>query len=124
MSSVRKVHLSIPEEELDALKRLLSNTRWPEAETATDWSQGVPIARMRALMKHWAGAYDWRRCEAMLNRFGLYATEIDGLLIHFLHVRSQRSRALPLLLTHGWPGSIIEFHRVIEPLTTGAPGQL
>ena len=124
MGSVRKVHLSIPEEESDALKRRLGNTRWPESETASDWSQGVPIARMRALIEHWAGAYDWRRCEAMLNRFGLYCAEIDGLLIHFLHVRSQRSGALPLLLTHGWPGSIIEFCKVIEPLAAGPPDQI
>jgi pimeloyl-ACP methyl ester carboxylesterase len=124
MSSVLKTHLSIPEEELNALKRRISNTRWPEAQTVTDWSQGVPLARMRALAEHWASAYDWRRCEATLNRFGLYATEIDGLLIRFLHVRSERPHALPLLLTHGWPGSIIEFHKVIEPLTTGADGQI
>jgi pimeloyl-ACP methyl ester carboxylesterase len=124
MSSVLKIHLSIPEEELNALRRRISGTRWPEAQTVTDWSQGVPLARMRALAEHWVSAYDWRRCEAMLNRFGLYATEIDGLLIQFLHVRSERPHALPLLLTHGWPGSIIEFHKVIEPLATGADGQI
>jgi pimeloyl-ACP methyl ester carboxylesterase len=124
MSSVRKIHLCVPEEELDALKRRLRNTRWPEAETVIDWSQGAPLARMRALVEYWSDAYDWRRCEAMLNRFGLYATEIDGLLIQFLHVRSERSRALPLLLTHGWPGSIIEFHKVIEPLVAAADGQI
>jgi pimeloyl-ACP methyl ester carboxylesterase len=124
MSTVRKIHLCIPEEELGALRRRLDNTRWPESETVTDWSQGVPLARMRALVAHWASAYDWRRCEAMLNRFGLYATQIDGLLIHFLHVRSEQAQALPLLLTHGWPGSIIEFHKVIEPLVSGANGQI
>jgi pimeloyl-ACP methyl ester carboxylesterase len=124
MSSIQKVRLSVPEGELDALKRRLNNTRWPDAETADDWSQGVPVTRMRALIERWAGAYDWRRCEAMLNQFGLYATEIDGLLIHFLHIRSRRSNALPLLLTHGWPGSIIEFHKVIEPLVTGEPDQI
>jgi epoxide hydrolase len=124
MSSVRKVQLCVPEEELDALKVRLGHTRWPEPETATGWSQGVPLARMRALIEHWAGAYDWRRCEALLNRFGLYCTEIDGLLIYFLHIRSPRAHALPLLLTHGWPGSIIEFHKVIEPLVSGTPEQL
>jgi len=124
MSSIQRIHLSVPEEELDALKRRLNNTRWPDAETADDWSQGVPVARMRALIERWAGAYDWRRCEAMLNQFGLYATEIDGLLIHFLHIRSPRSNALPLLLTHGWPGSIIEFHKVIDPLVTGESDQI
>jgi epoxide hydrolase len=124
MSSIQKVHLSVPEEELVALRQRLNNTRWPDRETADDWSQGVPMARMRALCERWAGAYDWRRCEALLNHFGLYATEIDGLLIHFLHIRSPRSNALPLLLTHGWPGSIIEFHRVIEPLVTGEPDQI
>jgi pimeloyl-ACP methyl ester carboxylesterase len=124
MSSIQKVQLSVPEQELDDLKRRLGNTRWPDAETTADWSQGVPLARMRALVERWAGAYDWRRCEAMLNRFGLHATEIDGLLIHFLHIRSGRSNALPLLLTHGWPGSIIEFHQVIEPLVTGEPDHI
>src|SRR3984885_11682295 len=124
MSSIQRVHLSVPEVELDALKRRLGDTRWPDAETSNDWSQGVPVARMRALIERWAGAYDWRRCETMLNLFGLYATEIDGLLIHFLHIRSPRANALPLLLTHGWPGSIIEFHGVIEPLVTGEPGQI
>jgi pimeloyl-ACP methyl ester carboxylesterase len=124
MSSIQKVHLSVPERALDDLKRRLGDTRWPDAETAADWSQGVPVARMRALIERWAGAYDWRRCEAMLNQFGLYATEIDGLLIHFLHIRSRRSDALPLLLTHGWPGSIIEFHQVIEPLVTGEPDHI
>jgi pimeloyl-ACP methyl ester carboxylesterase len=123
MSSVRKIHLSIPEDELNALRHRLRTTRWPEAETVADWSQGVPLARMRALIDYWASTYEWRRCEAMLNRFGLYATEIDGLVIQFLHVRSQRSPSLPLLLTHGWPGSIIEFHRVIDPLVSGADGQ-
>jgi pimeloyl-ACP methyl ester carboxylesterase len=123
MSSVRKIHLSIPEEELDALRLRLRSTRWPEAQTISDWSQGVPLARMRALTDYWASTYDWRRCEAMLNRFGLYATEIDGLVIQFLHVRSQRSGSFPLLLTHGWPGSIIEFHKVIDPLVSGADDQ-
>jgi pimeloyl-ACP methyl ester carboxylesterase len=79
---------------------------------------------MRALAEYWAGSYDWRRCEAMLNRFGLYETQIDGLLLRFLHVRSENSPALPLLLTHGWPGSIIEFHKVIEPLVAAVDGQL
>ena len=124
MADVRKIHLCVPEEKLHALKHRLSEARWPEAQTVSDWSQGVPLGRMRALVEYWSNGYDWRRCEAMLNRFGLYATEIDGLLIHFLHVRTQRSPALPLLLTHGWPGSIIEFHKVIEPLVTGGDGQI
>jgi epoxide hydrolase len=124
MSDIRKIHLRIPEQELEALKSRLGQTRWPEAQTVGDWSQGVPIARMRALVDHWATVYDWRRCEAMLNRFGLYATEIDGLVIQFLHVHSPQPHALPLLLTHGWPGSIIEFIKVIEPLADGAAGQI
>jgi hypothetical protein len=95
MSSIQKLHLSVPEKELVALRQRLNNTRWPDAEAVDDWSQGVPLARMRALIERWTGAYDWRRCEAMLNHFGLYATEIDGLLIHFLHIRSRRSNALP-----------------------------
>jgi len=116
--------LGVPNEQLNDLKRRLGGTRWPETETVTDWSQGVPLARMRALVEHWLHAYDWRRCEALLNRLGVYATEIDGLFIQFLHVRSERANALPLLLTHGWPGSIIEFHKVIEPLCAGAHAQI
>jgi epoxide hydrolase len=99
------------------LKQRLANTRWPERETVDDWSQGSRLERVQALVEYWRTQYDWRRCEAMLNRFGQYKTQFDGLGIHFLHVRSRHADALPLVLTHGWPGSVIEFHKVIGPLT-------
>ena len=83
----------------------LADTRWPEQETVGDWSQGAPLAKVRALCEHWRAGYDWRRCEARLNGLGQFKTEIDGLGIHFLHVRSPHPNALPLLITHGWPGS-------------------
>jgi pimeloyl-ACP methyl ester carboxylesterase len=106
-----------PQSALDDLRRRLTGVRWPERETVADWSQGVPLAKLRALVEYWRTAYDWRRCEARLNGFDQYRTEIDGLNIHFLHVRSQHANALPLIITHGWPGSVIEFLKIIEPLT-------
>ena len=109
--------LNVPQAELDDLKRRLANTRWAERETVDDWSQGAPLAKVRALCEYWAGGYDWRRCEAQLNGLGQFKTEIDGLGIHFLHVRSPHPNALPLLITHGCPGSVIEFLEVIGPLT-------
>ncbi|MET0546437.1 MAG: epoxide hydrolase family protein [Caulobacterales bacterium] len=112
--------LSVPEETLTDLKRRLENVRWPQRETVTDWSQGVPLEKVRALVAYWRDEYDWRRCEAMLNRFTQYKTEIDGVGVHFLHIRSLSPNALPLIMTHGWPGSVIEFHKVIGPLTDPA----
>jgi len=109
--------LDIPQAELDQLHTRLAAARWPERELVDDWSQGAPLAKVRALVEHWASTYDWRRCEAMLNGFGQYRSEIDGLGIHFIHVRSRHRNALPMILTHGWPGSVIEFHKVIGPLT-------
>jgi pimeloyl-ACP methyl ester carboxylesterase len=106
-----------PQSALDDLKRRLSQTRWPERETVTDWSQGVPLAKLRTLVEYWRTGYDWRRFEARLNGFAQYRTEIDGLNIHFLHVRSRHANALPIVITHGWPGSVIEFFKVIGPLT-------
>ena len=114
---------SIPiasEAELDDLRARISATRWPERETVTDDSQGVPLAMMQDLAQHWAAGYDWRKCEAKLNDLPHFITEIDGLDIHFLHVRSQHDDALPLIVTHGWPGSIIEQLKIIEPLTNPA----
>ncbi len=108
--------LSVPQEDLDDLQRRLARARWPEPETVPGWTQGVPIARLRALVDYWRRGYDWRRCEAMLNGFGQHRTEIEGLGIHFLHIRSPERNALPLLLTHGWPGSVLEFHKVVGPL--------
>jgi len=112
--------LDIAESELDDLKRRLADTRWPDKEVVDDWSQGAPLAKVRALCDYWRTSYDWRRCEAMLNGFGQFRTEIDGLGIHFLHVRSPEENALPIVITHGWPGSVIEFHKVIGPLTDPA----
>lgn len=109
--------LEIPQAEIDDLRRRLASTRWPEREAVDDWTQGAPLDRVRALCKHWETDYDWRRCEAMLNGFGQHRTSLGGLGIHFLHVRSPHADALPLLLTHGWPGSVIEFHKVIGLLT-------
>jgi pimeloyl-ACP methyl ester carboxylesterase len=110
-------HIEVPQAALDDLRDRLLRTRWPDAEPVGDWSQGVPLARMRALCDHWANGYDWRRCERSLNALNQYRTTIDGLGIHFLHVRSPEPSALPMILTHGWPGSVLEFAKVIGPLT-------
>jgi pimeloyl-ACP methyl ester carboxylesterase len=109
--------LAIDDAALSDLRRRLGDTRWPERETVPDWSQGAPLANVQELCDYWRTDYDWRRCEAMLNGFGQYRTEIDGLGIHFIHVRSPEPDAMPIILTHGWPGSVIEFHKVIGPLT-------
>ena len=108
--------LRVPQSELDDLCQRLAQTRWPEKELVGDWSQGVPLAELRELCAYWADGYDWRRCETMLNGFGQYRTNISDLGIHFLHVRSPHEDALPLVMSHGWPGSVIEFHKVIGPL--------
>jgi epoxide hydrolase len=112
--------IEIPDADLHDLRRRLSQTRWPEAATVDDWSQGTPLGYVRRLCDHWATDYDWRASEASLNAFPQFRTEIDGLGIHFLHVRSPRADALPLVLTHGWPGSVVEFRKVIGPLTDPA----
>jgi epoxide hydrolase len=117
MSEARSFHIDVPDEALDDLRSRLARTRWPEAECVDDWSQGVPLAYTRELAAYWADGYDWRSREAALNRFDQFITEIDGLDIHFVHQRSPHEDAFPLLITHGWPGSIVEFHKVIEPLT-------
>ncbi|MDT3671234.1 MAG: epoxide hydrolase [Aromatoleum sp.] len=115
--SIHPFTLNVREADLDDLRRRLAATRWPDRETVDDWAQGAPLDRVRALVDYWRTDYDWRRCEAMLNSLGQYRTEIDGLGIHFLHVRSPHPGAMPLIMTHGWPGSVIEFHKVIGPLT-------
>ena len=112
--------IDVPETELDDLRERLKAARWPERETVDDWSQGVPLDYLRELCAYWADGYDWRRTEARLNALPGYRTEIDGLGIHLLHVRSPHSNALPLVMTHGWPGSIVEFLKVIEPLSDPA----
>jgi pimeloyl-ACP methyl ester carboxylesterase len=109
--------VTVSEESINDLKRRLAETRWPEKETVDDWSQGVPLARMKVLVERWRSGYDPRRIERQLNAYPNFRTEIDGLGIHFLHVRSKHENALPLLLTHGWPGSVLEFMKVIGPLT-------
>lgn len=120
MTDVLPFKIDVPNEQLGDLKRRLGAARWPERETVQDFSQGVQLSRLKRLVAYWEAEYDWRRCEAMLNAFSQYRTEIDGLNIHFLHVRSRHKAALPLILTHGWPGSILEFSKVIGPLTDPA----
>lgn len=124
MSEVRPFTLAVPEAALDDLRVRLAQTRWPEGETVNDWSQGTPLAELQALCGYWQQGYDWRRCEARLNALGQFKTELQGLDIHFLHVRSPREDALPLLITHGWPGSVVEFLGVIDALTNPPPGEL
>ncbi len=109
--------ISASDDQLEDLKRRLRATRWPERECVDDWSQGLPLAYAQEVCKYWLEKYNWRDREARLNRFPQFKTEIDGLGIHFLHVRSPHANAMPLVVTHGWPGSIVEFHKVIEPLT-------
>ena len=109
--------IDVPDDVVDDLRRRLRNTRWPEAEIVDDWSQGIPLSYLQEVCEYWAEDYDWRSREAALNRFDQFITEIDGVDIHFIHQRSSNPDALPLLLTHGWPGSIVEFQQVIEPLT-------
>lgn len=119
-ATIRPFHLAIPQGELDDLRIRLTHTRWPDAETVSDANQGPQLAKLRALVARWQDGYDWRRCEAALNDYGQFHTEIDGLDIHFLHVRSPEPGAMPLLMTHGWPGSVLEFRDVIGPLTNPA----
>ncbi len=114
---IRPFHVDVQEAELTDLRRRIAATRWPEKETVADQSQGVPLATIRELAHYWATEYDWRRCEAKLNALPQFIAEIDGLDIHFLHVRSAHEDALPLIVNHGWPGSIIEQLKIIAPLT-------
>lgn len=109
--------IDVADDVLDDLRRRLHNTRWPEAELVDDWSQGIPLSYVQEVCDYWADEYDWRAREAALNRFDQFITEIDGIDIHFVHMRSPHENALPLIITHGWPGSIVEFHKVLEPLT-------
>jgi epoxide hydrolase len=109
--------IEIPDQELEVLQAKLSLTRLPEAETVSDWEQGIPLSYVSELIDYWRSDYDWRRCEAELNRWPQFHAEIDGLAIHFLHIKSPRADARPLIMTHGWPGSILEFADCIAPLT-------
>jgi len=117
MPDIRPFRIDIPDADLADLRQRLHNTRWPERECVEDWSQGIPLDYTRELAAYWADEYDWRAREQLLNRFDQFTTEIDGLDIHFIHQRSPHDDALPLVITHGWPGSIVEFQKVIEPLT-------
>jgi pimeloyl-ACP methyl ester carboxylesterase len=114
---IRPFHVNFPEAELTELRRRINATRWPERETVTDASQGVQLATIQKLARYWATEYDWRKVEARLNALPQFITNIDGLDIHFIHVRSKHENALPLIVTHGWPGSIIEQLKIIDPLT-------
>src|SRR5207248_7910988 len=115
--AIRPYNISIPEEALADLQRRIKATRWPEKETVNDQSQGVQLATMQKLARYWATDYDWRKCEAKLKALPQFVTTIDGLDIHFVHVRSKNPNALPVIITHGWPGSIIEQLKIIDPLT-------
>lgn len=115
--AIRPFHVNFPESDLTELRRRINATRWPERETVTDDSQGVQLATIQALARYWGKDYDWRKVEARLNAVPQFMTEIDGLDIHFIHVRSRHENALPLIVTHGWPGSIIEQMKIIDPLT-------
>ena len=117
MSAIRPFRVSFPEAELTDLRRRIQATKWPERELVSDQTQGVQLATMQALARYWGSEYDWRKCEARLNSFPQFITEIDGLDIHFVHAPSKHDNALPLIVTHGWPGSIVEQLKIVEPLT-------
>ncbi|MHC2461015.1 epoxide hydrolase family protein [Bradyrhizobium embrapense] len=116
-TAISPFRIAVSDDVLEDLRTRLRRTRWPEAELVDDWSQGAPLQWIKDVCNYWAERYDWRQREARLNRFSHFTTEIDGLDIHFIHVRSRHPEARPLIITHGWPGSVVEFHKVIEPLT-------
>ena len=115
-SAIRPFQVNVPEAELTELRRRIEETRWPEKEPVADFSQGVPLAMTQKLADYWATEYDWRKVEARLNSLPQFITEIDGLDIHFIHVRSKHENALPVIVTHGWPGSILGQLKIIDPL--------
>jgi pimeloyl-ACP methyl ester carboxylesterase len=114
--AIKPFRIAVGDDVLEDLRTRLRRTRWPEAELVEDWSQGAPLQWIQDVCRYWAEGYDWRARETLLNRFAQFTTMIDGLDIHFIHVRSPHQAALPLVITHGWPGSVVEFHKVIEPL--------
>src|SRR5262249_56493990 len=114
---MKPFRIDIPQAQLDDLRRRLAHTRWPDEFPAVDWSRGVPLAYVKELAEYWRISYDWRAAEARLNRFPQFTTLIDGANVHFLHVRSPEPGSMPLLLTHGWPGSVAAVPAVIVPLT-------
>lgn len=115
-TDIRPFEVNIPQSELDDLKRRLSQARWPEAQTCDGWDQGIPLAYTQELAAYWENEYDWRRFESKLNGWPQYMTEIDGIDIHFIHLRSPHEDALPVIISHGWPGSLVEFHKIIDAL--------
>src|ERR1700686_4227693 len=115
-NAIRPFHVNVAEADLTELRRRINATKWPERETVSDASQGVQLATTQALARYWATDYDWRKIEAKMNALPQFITEIDGLDIHFIHVRSKHENALPLVVTHGWPGSVVEQLKIIEPL--------
>ena len=115
--AIRPFHVNVPQTELTDLRRRILTTRWPDKETVKDQSQGVQLATLRELVHYWGTDYDWRKAEAKLNAWPQFMTNIDGIDIHFIHVRSRNPNALPLLIIHGWPGSVIEQLKIIGPLT-------
>src|SRR5262249_44814853 len=116
-TEIRPFHIDIPQEEIDELRRRIAATRWPTEELVNDRSQGVQLAAMQELARYWTTEYDWRRCEARLNALPQFKTQIDGVDIHFIHVKSPHENALPLIMTRGWPGSVVELLEPIGPLT-------
>jgi Epoxide hydrolase N terminus len=115
--TIRPFEVHVPDEDLDDLRRRIAAIRWPPRELVTDRSQGVQLATLQELTSYWTTEYDWRACEARLNALPQFTTGIDGVGIHFIHVRSRHENALPLIMTHGWPGSVIELLETIGPLT-------
>ena len=118
-TEIRPFHVDIPEEKLAELRGRIAAIRWPSKELVSDRSQGVQLATLQELARYWETEYDWRKVEAKLNALSQFTTEIDGVDIHFIHVTSAHENALPLIMTHGWPGSIIELLETVDPLTTG-----
>src|SRR4051795_6968562 len=116
-TAIRPFTIDVPESDLEDLRARLAATRWPEKENASDQSQGVPLGTMQKIVRYWHDEYDWRKCEERLNAVPQFVTEIDGLDIHFVHVRSKHENALPLIVTHGWPGSFVEQMKIVDLLT-------
>src|SRR5678810_843838 len=116
-TAIRPFRVNVPEADLTELRRRINATRWPDRELVTDASQGVQLGTIQKLARYWASEYNWRKCEEKLNALPNFITEIDGLDIHFIHVRSEHENALPLIVTHGWPGSVIELLKIVDPLT-------
>src|SRR5262250_2007493 len=121
-AAIRPFTVEIPEAEIETLRARVTATRWPHKELVGDWSQGVQLAMLQELARYWAADYDWRKCEAELNALPQFTTEIDGLGIHFIHVKSRHENALPLIITHGWPGSVIEMLGIVGQAGPGARG--